>query len=504
MIRQYIRNNISATALVFLIPVIFLGFFFRIKGISTNHSFWSDEAFVSFLARDMIEGKRGIVESFSLLGYQPLHLAMTVTAFAFIGYSEFAARITPVIFGTIGIILAFFLTARLSNKSAGILAAFCYAFFYINLANSTQAKPYAAVQSLFLAILYLITTLQPKKSSLKTHLLIVLLAAVATLFHTIGILILIPYGIYVWLTFKNNFRTVFRHPSKMIIIVAGTVIFIGCTAFVTVLSRLLDTGNGNIFMPYNHLVYVKNLFLKQYFFFSVSAFFGYIFLLSRWRRFAISIGIMLALYIYVWTFKQYTHNLRYLVPFFGIFIVLLSVFWGYVGEKLFANRSWVACGIIILVLLVSGEKIARRPHIYYNPNMDFYGDVQIANYKELYEKLNTKIPDLVSIPIFNDWHDAQMWYLPANTPAGYFMKGVSGIEYHHTDNKPIYGSLQDFKKIQSVNPRGILIVEDWDSILPDDVKEYAKKNLKLELKVEGLPEAEGDNWPLEAYSWGLR
>jgi len=51
--------------------------------------------------------------------------------------------------------------------------------------------------------------------------------------------------------------------------------------------------------------------------------------------------------------------------------------------------------------------------------------------------------------------------------------------------------------------KGLIIVEDWESILPEDIKQYAKKNLKLEYRVENLGVSPTDKWPIEIYSWGF-
>lgn len=74
---------------------------------------------------------------------------------------------------------------------------------------------------------------------------------------------------------------------------------------------------------------------------------------------------------------------------------------------------------------------------------------------------------------------------------------------HHTVDAFVYGSLSDFKKIMKEHPQGLFIMEDWQSFLPDDVKAYTKKNLKLEFRIESLKEAQDDPWPLALYSWGL-
>ncbi|PIP64124.1 hypothetical protein COW96_04270, partial [Candidatus Roizmanbacteria bacterium CG22_combo_CG10-13_8_21_14_all_33_16] len=51
---------------------------------------------------------------------------------------------------------------------------------------------------------------------------------------------------------------------------------------------------------------------------------------------------------------------------------------------------------------------------------------------------------------------------------------------------------------------GILIIEDWESFLPEDIKQYAKKNLRLEYRVEKMTVGgERDIWPLEVRSWGM-
>ena len=68
----------------------------------------------------------------------------------------------------------------------------------------------------------------------------------------------------------------------------------------------------------------------------------------------------------------------------------------------------------------------------------------------------------------------------------------------------IYGDLNSFLIEKSKHQKGILIVEDWESYLPEDIKQYAKKNMKLEFRVEGLAQAKNDPWPLEVYSWGMR
>jgi 4-amino-4-deoxy-L-arabinose transferase-like glycosyltransferase len=72
--------------------------------------------------------------------------------FRLFGLSEFSARLPFVIWGTLGIVFAFLLARKLSSDGGGLLAAFIMAFSTLNLAHSTQAKPYIALQTILLLL----------------------------------------------------------------------------------------------------------------------------------------------------------------------------------------------------------------------------------------------------------------------------------------------------------------------------------------------------------------
>jgi len=107
--------------------------------------------------------------------------------------------------------------------------------------------------------------------------------------------------------------------------------------------------------------------------------------------------------------------------------------------------------------------------------------------------------------VFTDWGDTQRWYLEESPINAYFMKRFINEkpEPNIIDDVMMYGTLEQFLAEKEKYPKGLLVVEDWISFLPDDIKEYAKKNLKKELRVESLSQAPGDVWPLELYSWGM-
>jgi 4-amino-4-deoxy-L-arabinose transferase-like glycosyltransferase len=148
----WIKKHFWEILLILLLFVI--GIYFRLKGISTNQSFWSDEAFPSSIARDILLGKISFTDGINVLGYQRLQVVTNLITFKIFGLSEWSARIPSVLWGSLGIIFAYLLAKKHSNKSGGFLAAFFFTFLQLNLDHSTQAKPYAAIETLLIAVIY--------------------------------------------------------------------------------------------------------------------------------------------------------------------------------------------------------------------------------------------------------------------------------------------------------------------------------------------------------------
>ena len=487
--------------------IVFVGFIFRLKGIQDNHSFWADEAYTSSIARDFIAGKIGFGEAAKAAMYQPLNIFIITFSFSIFGFTEFAARLPSVLFGTAGIFFAFLLGRRLSNIWGGLLGSFLMAFSQLNLANSTQAKPYIAIQALSLLICFLLSNLNNKRISLHLPAAIGLLAS---FMNTIGVLIFIPYIVIIIASHKQTIKSLLK--SYWLIPLFTAFLFLFFLERHFIIRMLTYSPSGNFLFPFNHLTYLKALLFKQYFFFVFFAFASFIFLIKKQRAYSIGILFYILFYLYFWTFKHYTHNIRYLVPLFGLFFVLFSVFWAKVGERLKNflpiksgfNFKWLIPFFIIVVFAISQHKIVLKPMNYYSPNTDFYGDVQIADYKTVFKRIGEELSKYKTIVIFNDVGDAQRWYLKKQAHA-YFIKGFGNNEPIKNDVDGIitYKTLGQFLAEKSKYPKGLLIVEDWDSFLPEDIKQYAKKNMKREFRVENLPQAKNDPWPLAVYSWGM-
>lgn len=484
-----------------------------------NYSFWADEAGISSIAMQLVTDKISLFAAFNALSYQKLHVLIVTIFFKLFGVSEFSARLPSMIAFVIGIVIIFLLAKKLSNVYGGLISAFLYAFSHLNLAYATQAKPYSALETILLIVLYLL--IQKKVN----YLLIIFFCLIATLLHSIGVLIWVIYFVYLVSRLKSLkvLRSTSYKPSNLQtflpsnfptiklsnLLIFFTLIIIGSFF---ILPIILSSIGGGLF-PYNHLYQVIKLFAYKYSFITICAAFGFIWSFKKNKTVSIAILFYSMVVLFMAGFRAYIFNIRYVLSLFGIIFLYFGIFWTKVGEKYGKNlelkiKNLELSGkaiipiIVIFVLYITGYKIVRFPQAYYNPNIDKYGDVQIANYKDFYSQLKNRFPNYKNLYVINDVPDVEYWYFGRYSNA-YFLKGTTKPYKHHIiKHITIYGLLSDFKKVMKDHPKGLLIMEDWQSLLPDNIKDYAKNNLKLEFRVESLKEAPDDPWSLALYSWG--
>lgn len=460
-----------------------------------DYSFWSDEAYISGIARNVVAGGADVFSSFNLPGilYQKLHLLQIVSSFKIFGISETAARIPSMVYFVVGVFMIFLLAKKLSGIQAAIISSFLYGLSHLNLAYATQARPYTAIQTLLLAVILMTTLIKSTTSrrQLATYnFLAITFALIATFLHIIGVFVWIVYFSFIFINFGKK---ILKNPLAIIGIASLSAII-----FYPAISLLISSGK---IFAYNHLYQVTKLFSYKYALIALPALIGFFVTFRKngiisWSIFLYSVTVLL-----MSTFEIYTFNIRYVLSLFGLMFLYFGIFWAEISVRYFRKSPWLIPLLIVVVIYGTGYKISRTSLAYHNPNIDKYGDVQIANYKDFYAKLKTEFPAYKNLYVVNDLFDTENWYFGRFSNA-YFMKFTEKPRKHHTADAMVYGSLEDFKKIMKKHPKGLLIMEDWQSFLPDDIKSYAKKNLKLEFRVESLKEATGDPWPLALYSWG--
>lgn len=464
-----------------------------------SYSFWADEAYISGIAAQLVRGAISLHDALGSGGvaYQRLYMLIVALSFKALGVSEFAARVPSIIFYFVGACIIFFLVKKLSTLYGGVLSCFLYLFSHLNLAYATQAKPYIMLEAIFLAVILILVHLEKKaRHVFLLHGVLILLLVLAYFIQKISLFMGVAYGVYLLVKLKTN-----RRLLPLLII----LFFIG-------LYFVYQHG----WLPlFNHAYQVAKLFGYKYTFISISAALGWGVLYRKQQAVALALLAYALSLLAAVTFIGYIFNIRYILSLFGVVFALFGICWAEVGERLSSSKVLKFTSLqvtgkaiipiaVIVLLYLTGYKIVRWPQAYYNPNIDKYGDIQIANYKDFYSQLKTRFPHYQSLYIVNDTYDVEYWYMGRNAN-DYFMKFTSKPHTHEAVwGAVVYGSLTDFKKTMERHPQGLLIMEDWQSFLPDDVKEYAKKNLHLEYRVESLKEAYDDPWPLALYSWGFK
>lgn len=481
-----------------------------------SYSFWADEGYISGVAALLVRGQATFLQTISMPGvtYQKLNMLVIALFFKLFGTNEFVARLPSLLIFFAGVFVIFFLVKRLSNVYGGAIAAFIYCFSHLNLAYATQAKPYIAIEVITLTVIYVLLSISQQKNIFRIilqHFAVITLLIGAFFLHYIGVFLLVLYLVHTLLSFKYKNVFIIKKFNILWLLVIP-MIGILMTELVPLIIRNFSSPH---FFAYNFTYQTTKLFLYKYSLILATAGVGWLWSFNKNKKLNISIAIFCLVVFIMASFNVYIFNIRYVLSLFGILFLYFGIFWAKVGEKYDNNFKFKIYNLklsgkiviplaVIVLLYATGYKIVRWPQAYYNPNIDKYGDVQIANYKDFYTELKQKFPDYKNMYVVNDTFDVEYWYFGRYSNA-YLMKFVAKPYQHPTvKNAIIYGSLEDFKKIMKDHPQGLLIMEDWQSFLPDDIKMYAKKNLKLEFRVESLKEATNDPWPLALYSWGLK
>ena len=133
---------------VLLLAFIVIGFIFRYVGIEKNLSYWNDEDHSALMSRGILEYGKPVTAVGQGNGlYQIAYYYLTASSFKIFGVNEFAGRLPSMLAGTLLIIVVFYVSKRLvGSERVALLSAFLTAFSQIQLAWSTQLRPYVWLQ----------------------------------------------------------------------------------------------------------------------------------------------------------------------------------------------------------------------------------------------------------------------------------------------------------------------------------------------------------------------
>jgi hypothetical protein len=140
---------------IVLLIITIIGFLLRFYNLQ-NYSFWNDEIISIKASEGILNQGIPVMSDGSIYFKSPLYtysLALSLNAF---GITEFSARIISVIFGTLTIILIYFVGQRISgnNKIIGLSAALIYSLSIWSIAWSREARFYQMFQFFSLLTIY--------------------------------------------------------------------------------------------------------------------------------------------------------------------------------------------------------------------------------------------------------------------------------------------------------------------------------------------------------------
>lgn len=465
---------------------------------SISHSFWTDEALISSFARDIVLKKRSIGDALAITQYQPLQVLITTLSFSILGPSEWSARLPTLFFGIWLVVGSYKLTSQLTTRWGGLLSALILSLSSLQLAHMTQAKSAVAIEVGIIWMLFFLSRTNNKKY-LQNLFISGTIGIVLSLLHPLGLIsfaLLLPYIVYYFKKIADQKKIL----TLLLGITASLLLILG--AYVVKSSSVQEYVLLIFSYKNNYMSYILLLFFKQYLFYTIPAIIGWIMLYKKHTLLALGTLLYAILLLYLWAFVIYSHNIRYIMPLIAILFVLTGYAWGEAGKQILPHKPWVIPLLIAIILYSLGYRIVRTLPHYANPNLDLI-DVQNANYRDafLFVKSTYDLNES-GFAIFNDVPDAQVWYLPERQSDAYFKKTITAPKPNSLDGVMQYKSLNDFLREKSKYKKGVLIIEDWQSFLPETIKKYAKKNMKLEYRVEGL-DPNPYNSALEVRSWGM-
>lgn len=536
------NNKYWSYALIGIVAL--LGFWLRFNGLSNNYSFWIDEASSATFARAIIEQGTPVLPTGYAANDYVTHFYLMALSFKIFGLNEFAARFPSVVFGALTIFAVFLLGTKFGGKKVGLVAGILTAFSVLEIVYSRQARSYQELQFFYVLSAFffflLLEAFEDRKFKVKLLLFFVVSSLLLFLTHKFGLLFFVEIIIYLLL-----FRT------KLLIKYLREIVgYINQSVLRKILACLLLAFLSYILLKYfnfykaftettgefwagkfglsqrqyfdiivSHVKYYHSLFWRQYPHITILAFFGLILGLKRNYRFAsFFIAVLLIHFIFVTT-RVFPQFVRYVYLVFPFILISASCFLVWVSENIvvFKNKNGqiIFLAIIVLFILINGNKFSTMPKEIYSLNMDM-AEVPEPDFKNAYQDILDKTKgDLRETIIIDNRTDAAEWYLGEGKP-DYYLVGPKEMEpswnlAREVVRDPVSGalyldSLEHLKKIIDNNHRGFVIFEEraLEYVAVDiSMIEFVKSNLKFEKRIEHIKNNNLSVWPIEIYSWGF-
>lgn len=474
--------------LVFLLAILFFfGFLYRIYGLNNNYSFWTDENPVAIFTRAIVERGRPILTNGYFTKDQQLQYWLNSISAKVFGLNEFGIRFPSVLFGTLTILAVYLLGSRLFNRRVGFFASLLTTFLKIEILWSRQARPYQALQFFLILGSYFIYRLAiEKKFNWRYFLGFLMCGIFASLMHCLGLVVFFSGFVYLLILKTSWFK------KKWMLLGISLFILFGWIFRIPIISVFSQIGKINNFFYYR--VFLTHNYLSL----CLLAVLGGILLF--WRKNYCELFLLvipLGVQFIIVSFFLGQPFTRYFYPVFPFIILLASYGVWEIGSR------YLVSGFFIFILFFSlwkTGKLSLLPEKVYSLNADMQ-EIPEVDWKKIYGFVDEKLKQNQGSVLVTNWNDLPVWYLGEGR-LNYWVRNDTA-EKDIFSEAYIVNSLDKFVNLLKIHKKGFFVLDSWDNIVPNGIREYCQKNLKRELKVDRLYDVQPRYWPVEVYSWGM-
>lgn len=484
-----------------LIFFIIMGFLYRYTGIMKNLSYWNDEDHTAQMARGILWYGKPVTQFNRSNGlYQIGFYYLTSLSFKYLGLNEFSGRFPSLLCGTFLVLVAFIVSKKLTNNhKVGLLTAALVSLSQIQLAWSTQLRPYIWLELfLILTIFYSYQFLQNKRHFFDVNICMCLVwSIISVLLHGSGF-------IAVALVCSTILIKIIRWKKYSYLL---SLIPIAIMSLL-ILRYTFENAIPQLFI-FDFRVWHYIAFFKEYIWLLIPSFFGSIFLWYKNKNLFIVLPVFIVIIFALAIFKLNTQYVRYSLPAMPLLYILFSIGFFALLDLLSFKQSRSTKTIVSIVLLLGfigtpivKGKIIVWPKYYYSINNDVREN-PIVDYKLAFERIRKMIGDKKNVIVMDAWNDRVPYYLPGQNYIWLYRNAKKGGEIDSTYGEMVIGNTYDYEIQRKKYPFGIVIVENWESMTPPELQDHIRNTLKHEFDVSNLPYNENDKWSISIYSWGF-
>lgn len=507
----------KAKKIVWIITILIflaLGLFYRLYGLSDNHSFWNDENQTAIFARAILEwGFPVLSNGYTPSIYLPFWYYLPAFFMKIMGVNEFAVRLPSIIFGSLSIWVVFLLGREMFNRNVGLLSALFITFLKIEILWSRQARPYQLIQLLYLLSVYFFLRFVKQfdkkeidKLEIKHLIWAVIFSLLAAAIHPLGLLLFVYFAIYLFLFRRDIIKEVYQRSNKIILLVVFLVLLglLWRLNLFVALKNFIYGGWGKTVRFYNYLYYYRVFLWQNYSLISILSFLGLVWALVKKIKLNIFFVILLAVHLGFISFRLSQPFVRYFYPVFPFLIIFFSYALEEFLAKIFKKENLRLSVIVFLafMMMIFNHKFSLWPQKVYSLNEDMQ-EIPEVDYQKLYSFISKELLENSEAVFISNWNDHAVWYLGEGkldyilrtNPNSYTKDPLSDASY--------IDSVEKLKKIVKDYSQGLVLLESWESELPEGTRGYIRSNLKKEFETDRLYPIQPRFWPVEVYSWGL-